>query len=97
MLRRIVLVSAALLLAAAAIAVGRDHSAWPVLLGALLLFAGCVFERFHYRGAEPVAGPWQATAERFRDEASGRLVTVWFNPATGDRRYVETGEAPPRG
>lgn len=96
MLRRSVMIGAALLFAMAAIAVGNDHAAWPMLLVAGLFFLGTVFERFHYRGAEqPGAGPWEVTGERFRDERSGRLVTVWFNPATGDRRYVEPDEAAP--
>ncbi|MEP7130959.1 MAG: hypothetical protein ABI770_07515 [Sphingomicrobium sp.] len=27
--------------------------------------------------------------EKFVDPESGKLLTVWFDPATGDRRYVE--------
>jgi hypothetical protein len=32
---------------------------------------------------------WRATTERFVDPETGRLVTVFLNPATGERRYVE--------
>ena len=34
---------------------------------------------------------WAPTAERFRDQESGAMVTVWFNAKTGERRYVEAG------
>jgi hypothetical protein len=34
----------------------------------------------------------QATQERFVDPESGRLVTVFFNPATGERRYIAGDE-----
>jgi hypothetical protein len=97
MLRRTVMIAAALGLGLAAIAVGNDHAAWPMLLPAGLLFAGCVFERFHYRGPEqPSAGPWEVTGERFLDERSGLPVSVWFNPATGERRYVDAEKVAPR-
>ena len=33
------------------------------------------------------------TDERFVDPETGHLVTVWFDPATGERRYVTDGEA----
>ena len=43
--------------------------------------------------AEPVTGGppgagWVATKERFVDPESGKLVTVFYQPATGERRYV---------
>ena len=44
------------------------------------------------RGSEALDGDWQPTAEKFIDDESGRPVTVWFNPKTGARRYVEAGE-----
>ena len=100
MLRNTVLVLAWALLGVAAVIVLWAPEAWPMLAMAALLVLGTVYERFHYRGGEdpsPRGGNWQATSERFRDEASGQLVTVWFNPATGERRYVEAGESPPAG
>ena len=40
----------------------------------------------------PAAGPeWVATGERFVDPETGKLVTVYYHPATGERRYI----APP--
>lgn len=71
--------------------VTQDWAAWPMLAFPLLLLAGIVFERAHYRGNAGTSAPgdWRATEERFLDEASGRPVTVWFNPTTGERRYEE--------
>ena len=90
MLRVAVHVLAALFLLCALFVVTQDATAWPMLLVAALFAAGTVFERFHYRGSETgLDGDWQPTSERFIDEESGRPVTVWFNPRTGARRYVD--------
>jgi hypothetical protein len=55
-----------------------------------LLFIGLVFERWRYK---PLTGArlgrdWIATGERFVDPETGKLVTVYYHPATGERRYV---------
>jgi hypothetical protein len=92
MLRGAVLVIASLFLLGGLFAVTQDPGAWPMLCVAALFVAGTLFERFHYRGSETVDGDWQPTAEKFIDEESGRPVTVWFNPKTGARRYVEASE-----
>ncbi len=56
----------------------------------LVLVGAALFERWRYKrlaGDRP--GPeWVATDERFVDPESGRLVTVYYHPATGERRYV---------
>jgi hypothetical protein len=57
--------------------------------GLVLLFA-LVVERWRYKpvtGGAPGAG-WVPTNERFVDPESGKLVTVFYQPATGERRYV---------
>jgi hypothetical protein len=62
------------------------HFAVP---GSILLFALLV-EHWQYKPlstARP-GGDWVPTDERFADPASGRLVTVFYNPSTGERRYV---------
>ena len=62
---------------------------WMGLQVAIVLI-GFVFERRLYKSfdtAEPGPG-WEATPERFIDPATGAHVRVWFNPATGERRYV---------
>jgi hypothetical protein len=94
MLRGAVLLVMILFLLGSLYAVGQDLAAWPMLLVAGLFVAGTLFERFHYRGSESVDGDWQPTAEKFLDERSGRPVTVWFNPRTGGRRYVEANDEP---
>lgn len=55
-----------------------------------VLFAGIFFERTRYKAIETHApGPgWQASGERFVDPTSGELVQVWYNPVSGERRYV---------
>jgi hypothetical protein len=57
--------------------------------GLILLFALAV-ERWRYK---PVTtrrpGPeWVSTNERFIDPESGETVTVYYQPSTGERRYV---------
>jgi hypothetical protein len=55
-----------------------------------LLFVGLVFERWRYKPlTDTRLGPeWVATDERFVDPETGKLVTVFYHPATGERRYV---------
>jgi hypothetical protein len=66
---------------------------WLVLYlavnGALLV--GAVFlERKGYRPrVDRARGEWRATGERFVDPTTGRMMEVRYNPATGERDYVE--------
>ena len=57
---------------------------------AVIFLGGLAVERWRYqRLAEAPPGPgWQRTGERFVDPETGRLVTVYFHPQTGERRYV---------
>jgi hypothetical protein len=61
----------------------------PTIFGALLIL-GTVFERLIYKQVEPGRpGPgWVATDERFVDEDNGKMVRVWLEPTSGERRYV---------
>ncbi|MDQ2879150.1 MAG: hypothetical protein M3R41_08765 [Pseudomonadota bacterium] len=92
-LRSFTLVVVAVLFTAALFWAIVDPGVWPMALVSGAFLAGIVFERRRYGAAQhrPVGGAWQETAERFIDDASGRPVTVWFNPATGERRYVDSG------
>lgn len=68
-------------------------AAWGIALYlafyGLLLIAGILFERSHYRPpVDERHGPWQGTGERFVDPTTGQLMEVRFNPATGERDYV---------
>jgi hypothetical protein len=90
MLRDLVQAGTAILLVCAAILTGLVPAAWPFLACMAVLAVGVFYERVFYRGAvTPRGADWQATAERFRDQESGEMVTVWFNAKTGERRYVE--------
>lgn len=75
--------------AALALAGCGPGALWFAFLGLVLLVAALV-ERWRYkRLAASRPGPeWVATGERFVDPESGRLVTVYDRPATGERRYV---------
>lgn len=91
MLRTFVLVAAMLAFTAALYGLVIDPAVWPALLVSGLVLAGILFERARYGAAQrpPVESGWHETTERFIDDASGRPITVWFNPATGERRYVD--------
>lgn len=67
---------------------GRDSWAPAVVTG--IVFLGIAFENFRYkRLRRDVPGPgWETTGERFVDPETGESVTVWFDPASGERRYV---------
>jgi hypothetical protein len=88
----LLVVGVALLVGAAAFAhagCGLGVSLRLALPG-LLLIAAILFERWRYKrvaGNRP--GPeWVATGERFVDPESGELITVYYRPSTGERRYV---------
>ncbi len=91
MLRNVVLAIATALLALA-IAAG-PACGWQTLPGVIvmgLIVAGLLFERRVYKANHPERpGPgWTRTAERFADPTTGENVVVYFNPRTGERRYV---------
>jgi hypothetical protein len=54
------------------------------------LVVGLMIERWRYKPlAERSPGPdWTATDERFVDPETGKLVTVYYHPPSGERRYV---------
>ena len=81
-----------LLLGAAACAAFGYHPFLPhLLVPGLLLTAGVIWERWHYK--RPRAGRpdpnWQATGERFVDPESGKLVEVYYDPRNGARHYLQ--------
>jgi len=91
MLRIVLLVLSGLAFAAAVAGVwpeGRDSRAPAVVSG--IVFLGIALENFRYKRLHrdvPGAG-WQDTGERFIDPESGETVSVWFDPSSGERRYV---------
>jgi hypothetical protein len=59
-----------------------------------ILFVGSLFERVRYKKLEnedPGSG-WRETEERFIDPVTNKCVTVFFNPTSGERRYVAKGD-----
>jgi hypothetical protein len=68
---------------------------WLAVQGAVVIL-GIVFERWRYTRngqSRPIGAGWQVTDERFVDPESGRLVEVWFDADSGERRYVDTGRS----
>jgi hypothetical protein len=60
------------------------------LVGGLVLVAGTVFEHIFYKEPTPGApgGDWVRTDERFVDPQTGKTVTVYERPGSGERKYV---------
>jgi hypothetical protein len=65
--------------------------AWVFIVWGAILFLALVYERFRYKTIAPAKpGPgWVKTAERFVDDETGKPVTVYLQPQTGERMYVE--------
>ncbi len=70
-----------------------EFGSGPVLLifGAVVVVAGLLEPVYGRAIGHPPAGNWLQTDEKFVDPESGKLVTVWYDPATGERRYVSDG------
>ena len=71
----------------------------PLAVWGAIFAGGVLIERWRYRplaDGHPGRG-WQATPERFVDPETGRLVTVFLKPETGERRYVAGDERLPGG
>lgn len=63
------------------------------ILGALGLVT-CFLEPIYGQLVRrPLGGSWKPTEERFVDPETGKLVTVWFDPTSGERRYVTNGQS----
>ncbi len=56
----------------------------------LLIILGTLFERWRYsHNDRHLDSRWQATGERFADPTTGKDIEVFYDPASGERRYVE--------
>ncbi|HVH82302.1 MAG TPA: hypothetical protein VM782_23090 [Stellaceae bacterium] len=62
---------------------------WLAVVGAGLL-GGILLERGRYKPPTPErpGRGWVATDERFLDPDTGKTVMVYYQPSTGERRYV---------
>ena len=91
-----------LAIAAVAIVAGlllfRAGGGIPLLvIGTLILVTVFLEPRYRRALPRPVGPRWQQTSERFRDEESGEWLEVWFDPDSGERRYVPiTSKGPDR-
>ncbi len=72
------------------VAHGAPGGAQALILG-LVLGGGVIFERVIYKPLETgaPADRFQRTPERFIDPTTGAPVTVFIDPATGERKYVK--------
>lgn len=75
---------------------------WKIGGGPVLLIMGVVAAVtalaepiYGKANGRPTGSNWRATDERFIDPETSKTVTVWFDPATGERRYVADGENRP--
>ena len=93
MLRNIVLVLGGAMFASGAMAILAGYygaAAFLMIWGGLIVF-GIVYERYVYKtilDGLPAGKGWSRTTERFVDPKSGRMVTVYVKPITGERAYV---------
>jgi hypothetical protein len=65
-----------------------------ICLGAAIIL-GTAFERWRYRNTPPADARWERTGERFEDPATGETMEVHYDSASGERRYVRSGESAP--
>ena len=92
MLRNLLVGCAFLSLAGAVVLLASGSFSGALMLGiwGAILLAGTLYERVRYK---PVleAKPQSAvrTDERFVDEATGKPITVYIDPVTGERSYVQ--------
>jgi hypothetical protein len=67
-----------------------------LILGVLIAITAVLEPIYGRANGKPAGTAWRSTDEKFVDPETGKLVTVWFDPETGERRYVEESEAAPR-
>lgn len=91
MLRTVVLIIAGIVAAtgAALIVTGVTLPGIQALVMGALVIVGILCERRYRHDRQQPDGHWQATGERFVDPTSGKDVEVFYDPQSGERRYVE--------
>jgi hypothetical protein len=66
----------------------------PTVIGAIVI-AAIALEPRYGRPTQTTPAPqgqWERTGERFVDDECKQLIEVWYNPATGQRRYTEASD-----
>lgn len=66
------------------------HVPMGLIFGVVILITAALEPIYGRADGKPRGPNWRATDERFVDPETGKLVTVWFDPETGERRYVDT-------
>ena len=99
MLRNILLALGGTLIAGGLVAIiGGTYAPAIVAMvwGGILVF-GILYERYVYKAIVdkiPAGKGWNRTSERFIDDKTGRTITVYVKPITGERAYVAENLAP---
>jgi len=66
------------------------QSGQPFLIwGAIVMIAVCCESWRYCRNKLSKNGQWQRTGERFEDPETGKNMEVFYDPASGDRRYIQ--------
>ena len=95
MLRMVVLALGGIAVAAGVLIVAtgaRGPGIYLMCVGTAIIL-GTAFERWRYRTRPPSAARWERTGERFEDPATGETMEVHYDRASGERRYVRTGDS----
>ncbi|MDE2448814.1 MAG: hypothetical protein KGO22_07585 [Gammaproteobacteria bacterium] len=97
MLRTIVLALGFIAVATGAllVATGTIRPGFELLCVGGAIILGTAFERWRYHNTPPAGARWERTGERFEDPATGDTMEVQYDRASGERRYVRTGESAP--
>jgi hypothetical protein len=86
--------TAGVLLAVCGVALWASGGGWMLLIVGAVVIVTVLLEPVYGRATtRPLGGTWRPTDEKFVDPESGKLLTVWFDPTSGDRRYVEDASA----
>ena len=83
------------LVGAGQLLLGRGASGAELLALGVLGILGTVFERWRYRKHPPPSARWEPTGERFEDPATGEVMEVLYDPASGERRYEPVNRRSP--
>ncbi|WP_114226690.1 MULTISPECIES: hypothetical protein [Sphingomonas] len=66
-----------------------------LVIGLVAVVTVLLERRYRHPAAGAPLGPgWTRTGERFVDPETGLLTEVWFERASGERRYVAVADQP---
>lgn len=71
-----------------------DGGGFPLFVFAALVVLGTVFDAGYLAKRRSARGAWQLTSEREVDHQSGQILEVWYDPVSGERRYMPAGHRP---